>query len=1054
MLLFASSRVASPARSPLRRLTAGLPLFSLLCLGSLAGAVAGAQTGETPQLSTVLPKPGTPEATEASRPAPSGPGDAALREAAWQRHRELDETSMFRGLAWRNIGPVEQGGRVVDLAPIYAEPGRLEEGSFLAAYATGSLWRTRDHGSTFEAIFDDQQTTVLGDIATDPTNPNRIWVGTGENNSSRSSYGGVGVFRSDDAGETWTHVGLEASDRIGRIIVDPRDGDRVYVAVLGRLYTPGGPRGVFRTLDGGDTWEHVLDTSSESPWTGVIDLVLDPKTPEVLYAASWHRERRPWDFVEGGEGSGIWKSVDAGTTWTRLGGGLPSGEHVGRIGLAVFPENPQILYASIDNQEPLPESEWDLGDAAVTPKRLRTMSREEFLRQDPEAIEDFVRGNDLDTALDAETLIEMVRENELTLEDLLAEIDDANASLFETDIRGLEIYRSDDGGATWRRTHDEPVRDVVYTYGYYFGEIRVDPRDADRVYAMGVPIIRSEDGGATWQSIQDPEVHVDYHAMWIDPERPSRLLVGNDGGLDLSDDYGETWRKLDAEPVGQFYTVAVDLDEPYNVYGGLQDNGTWKGSSRSRPGREAWTPIGGGDGMYIAVDPRDGTTYIGFQFGFYTRIDPDGTRHTVRPRDALGEPALRYNWSTPIALSHHTPEILYFGADRFYRSTDRGMTWTATSADLTMSDERGNVPFGTITTFSESPDRFGLVWIGTDDGQVHLTDDGGSEWREVDASLPRDRWVSRVEASHHMVERAYVSLNGYRDDDPTPYLYVTEDFGATWRSLAEGLPAEPINVVREDPVQPNVLYVGTDRGAYVSLDRGESWQGLPNGLPNVPVHDLVVHPTARELVAGTHGRSIFVLDVLPIQEMAAQLSDGGETVDVAVYPLESVQFQRWWRGRRSLWFDDPEDHPRVEIPFSTAEGGPAVLRVLDTDNRELQRLEQEVPPGVSTFTWDLLLDEEKALAAERARRAQEQEEATDASDGKDDASRAEEGILAKTPWAEAVRLEWPLYITPGTYTIEIAVGDARAETELDVDAPSARTPRLPAEPSIRGEDDD
>lgn len=987
----------------------------------------------------------------AERPSAADPPTPEEREASWQRHLELDEASLFKGLPWRNVGPVVQGGRVVDVESVPGEPY-----TFYVAYASGGLWRTTNNGVTFEPLFDDQPTLIMGDIAVDPQDPQTIWVGTGENNSSRSSYGGLGIFRSDDAGATWRSAGLEESDRIGRIVIDPRDSNRVYVAVLGRLYTTGGQRGLFRTTDGGTTWENVLNVDHQGDgYTGIIDLVIDPQNPDVLYAASWERSRRPWDFVEGGPGSGIWKSTDGGTSWNRLEGGLPHGGHVGRIGLAVSPSQPQTLYACLDNQEPLPEDQWDLGTAAVNAKRLRNMTKEDFLAQDPQEIESFIRSNDLDTSLDAESLIEMVKSDEITLEDLLAELDDANANLFETDIRGLEIWRSDDGGATWRRTHEEPLEEVVYTYGYYFGQIRVDPKNPERIYVVGVPMITSADGGKSFEGMTGFDVHVDHHAVWIDPHFPERVLLGNDGGLDISYDGGKSWLKLDAQPVGQLYTVAVDMADPYNIYGGLQDNGVYKGSSLSRPAIDAWRKIGGGDGMHIQVDPRDNsTTYLGLQFGYYSRIGASGSA-TVRPRDKLGEPALRYNWNTPILLSSHNHDVLYFGANKLYRTLDQGTTWTAISPDLSRSEQRGDVPFGTITTLAESPFTFGLLWAGTDDGHLHVSDDGGVEWREVSQGLPADRWVSRVEASHHLRERAYVSLNGYRDDDIAAYLYVTEDLGETWASLSANLPAESLNVVKEDPVNPDVLWVGTDRGAYVSLDRGQSWQGLPAGLPNVPVHDLVVHPRERELVAGTHGRSVFVLDALPVQELSPAVREEA----VHVFPVEEIPYQRSWRSQPARWFNDPSlDVRGLDIPFWSAAAGTAELQVLDHEGNEIRRVGQEVVRGVNTMNWDLLFDQELGLAAERARNAPDEEESQKGKKKRrqktSEAETPQEGSLAEIPWAEAVRLGRPLYVTPGSYTLRIQVGDDQGETEVTVTPPTPLEPRETKKEKIRGEKDD
>lgn len=975
----------------------------------------------------------TTELRGAERPSPQGPANFGERQEAWDRHQALAADSLFHGLEWRCVGPVIQGGRVVDIEGIPGQPY-----SFYVAYASGGLWRTTNNGHTFEPLFDDQPAIIMGDLAIDPSNPNTLWVGTGENNSSRSSYGGFGVFRSQDAGKTWTHMGLGETDRIGRVLVDPRDSNRVFVASLGKLYTQGGQRGVYRTQDGGKTWEAVLEGKG---WTGAIDLCFDPSNPDILYAATWERSRRPWDFVESGEGSGVWKSTDGGSTWTRLTNGLPQGPDVGRIGLTICQSQPKTLYISIDNQQLLDPSEWDLG-GAVSAKRLRTMSKEEFLAQDPDVIEGFIRSSDLDTTLDAKQLIRMIENDELTLQDLLAEIDDANASLFETDIRGLEVYRSDDAGGTWRRTHEDPLLQIVHTYGYYFGLIRVAPNDPNTVFIAGVPLVRSRDGGVTWHGVNQPDVHVDHHALWFDPNFPERIILGNDGGIDESFDLGETWRKMDRQPVGQFYTIAVDMAKPYNIYGGTQDNGTLKGSSRSKVGIDEWEFIGGGDGMHVQIDSRDNTVYFGYQFGFYTHRGPAGT-HSVRPRDALGDPALRYNWSTPVRLSLHNEDIVYFGTNILFRSMDQGKNWTAISPDLTRSEMRGNVPFACITSVSESPLEFGVIWAGTDDGYVHVTETGGVSWRAADDGIVRDRWVTRVAASAFERDRAYLCLSGYRDDDIASYVYVTEDLGKTWKSIAAGLPAEPVNVITEDPVNQDVLYVGTDRGVYVSIDRGKTWQSLAEGMPKVPVHDLVVHPRDRELVAGTHGRSVFVIDALPIQELSAEAL--GEPV--TIYPVEDIKFSRWWRSERSRWFYDPENDPKLEVPFWCSSGGQATLEVLDADDRVLRRMELDVKRGVNRFTWDLLLDPALALDAEVKR---EEERKADSDDPEGD----DKGRLARTPWAEARRLNYPLYVTPGKYTLRITQGDEASEISWTVDEPSKRQPRAEKKPKIRGQKDD
>ena len=957
------------------------------------------------------------------RPDPTGPATVEARRAAWERHQELQRTTPFAGLAWRSVGPVVQGGRLVDIEGVPGEPY-----TFYVAYASGGLWKTTNNGVSFEPLFDDQQTIIMGDIALDPVDPQRIWVGTGENNSSRSSYGGAGVFRSDDGGVTWRHMGLDDTDRIGRVLVDPRNSNRVFVAALGKLYTPGGGRGVYRSDDSGETWRQVL---AGGDWTGFVDLAFEPGNPDVVYASAWERSRRPWTFVEGGESSGIYKSEDGGDTWRRLSGGFVQGDFVGRIGITISASNPQTLYASVDNQEGLPEDEWDLGGSAVNPKRLRRMSKEEFLRQDPEEIEAFLRATDLDPRLDADALIAAVESDSITLPDILAALEDANANLFSADIRGIEVWRSDDGGGSWRRMNDEPVRDAVFTYGYYFGQIRVAPNDPDRIYILGVPLLMSEDGGQSFRQVGGRGVHGDHQAMWIDPTSPDRVILGNDGGLDVSYDGGQTWLSLASVAVGQFYAVTVDMADPYNIYGGLQDNGVLKGSSRSRPNIGAsWTRVGGGDGMYVQVDPRDNrTVYWGFQFGNYFRQGSDG-RERIKPRNGVLEPPLRYNWLTPILLSGHNNDVLYFGTNRLYRSMDKGETWTALSPDMTHNENRGDVPFATISTVAESPERFGLLWIGTDDGFVYVTTGSGDEWTDVSGGLPRDRWVTRVEASYADERVAYVTLNGYRDDDITAYVYRTDDLGQTWRDISGGLPDEPVNVIREDPVNPAVLYVGTDRGVYVSLDTGRTWLAAGSGLPNVPVHDLVVHPRERELVAGTHGRSVWVMDALPMQEMSRDV----QVAAVNVFPLEPIRYSRGWRSRRSRWFYRPEDAPYQDIPFWTLGAGAVEWVVADEEGHTLRRGTADVRAGVNTLRWDLLLDKDLALAAEQERVADN-----------DDVRPAD------IPWAEAVRLGRPLYVTPGTYTIRLSAGGESAEAEFEVKKPRPREPRVPKPDRIRGE---
>ncbi len=964
---------------------------------------------------------------EARRPEGADPADYAAKQASWEQRLSLQQNSVFAGLRWRDVGPVVQGGRVVDIEVSPEHPY-----TFYAAYASGGLWKTTNNGVTFEPVFDHMPTMIMGDIAIDPNNADTIWVGTGEPNSSRSSYGGLGMYKSSDGGASWQHMGLEETDRIGRVLIDPRNSNRILVAALGKLYTSGGQRGVFVSNDGGQSWRNTLPGGD---WVGAIDLVMAPDNPDVVYAATWDRKRTPWEFTEGGDGSGIWRSDDGGNTWSRLntrnGSGLPSGGYVGRIGLAVAPSQPQTIYAVIDNQEPLPESEWDLGDRPLGAKRLKHMTKSQFLGQSKDEIEAFIRSNDLAVDVSADSLIEMLENDEVTIQDLLAELGNANANLFNTDIKGLEIYRSDDEGGSWRKTHEGPIAQVVYSYGYYFGQIRVAPDDPERIYVVGVPIITSADGGKTFDgSINDPSVHVDYHAWWINPENAQHMILGNDGGIDMTYDGGKSWIKLDAQPVGQFYAIAVDMATPYNVYGGLQDNGTLKGSSRSdwRDG-SSWQRIFGGDGFYAAIDDEDGQTYVGFQFGNYARLG-DGPPAGVRPRDGLGEQALRYNWMSPIALSPHNPDIVYFGTNKLFRSMDEGDSWTAISGDLSLSEQRGDVPFGTITTLSESPMQFGQIWVGTDDGQVWMTASAGAEWNNVSDGLPEDRWVTRVEASRFNRERAYISLNGYRNDDISAYIYRTDNSGEAWQDISNNIPAEAVNVIREDPVNENVLYVGTDRGVYVSLNGGDSWSVLGSGLPNVPVHDLVVHPRDRELVAGTHGRSIWIIDALPVQELTADVHDA----PLHVFHIDDVQASRNWRSRRSPWFFREANADDVEVKFWSQVGGNGQFEIVDENQRVLQSSSLEVQQGINSFNWNLLLNQDSALAAEQAVNAEKDQ------------------VQAKdTPLQQSVQLGHPLYILPGSYEVRITVGSNSASGDLSVKPPRGFEPRAKSKPKIRGE---
>jgi photosystem II stability/assembly factor-like uncharacterized protein len=814
---------------------------------------------------------------------------AELRLNWWKDHQALKETSIFKKLKWRSVGPWVMSGRITDVAV-------PKENHFIiyACAASGGVWKTINNGTTWEPIFDNESTLTIGDIAVADSEPNIIWVGTGENNSSRSSYSGTGVFKSIDEGKTWKNMGLFDSHHVGRIVIHPKNPDIVYVAALGHLYTRNDERGLFKTTDGGKTWKKILYINDD---TGVIDLVMDPTDSNILFAAAWQRSRKAWNFVESGPGSGIFKTTDAGKTWKKLTNDIPIGKHIGRIGVDIAASNPNVIYALLDNQAPRPGGKAATAkhriSSGISIKDLEKMSKTDFLKLGVKKIQEFLNENNVPPQYTAEMVHGMLKKGELTPQMISRHLLDANRKLFETNILGPEIYKSTDKGETWQKVNEKYIDNFYNTYGYYFGQIRIDPKNENKVYILGVPLMVSEDGGENFKSIGGMGVHHDHHALWVDPENPNHLINGNDGGLNFSYDEGKTWQKINNMPLGQFYTVTYDMEEPYNIYGGLQDNGVYYGTHTWVPDiSEPWKLILWGDGAYVQVDPVDtDIVYTEFQFGNVfrlnkkdvdqKRVQPTGNvssflrkraiKHkSIKPRVKFGEPALRFSWQTPILVSPHNRFIIYLGANKLFRSLDRGDHWYPISPDLTTNPEYGDVPYGTIATISESPLIPGLIYVGTDDGMVWITKNGGVTWEKINTGLPK-KWVSRIEASRFDEGTAYVSLNGYRDDDFDKYIYKSLDHGKTWISIANNIPSGPVNVVREDPKNKNILYVGTDIGVYISLNSGKSWTTLGSGLPTVAVHDLVIHPRDYDIIIGTHGRSVYVLDADMIQGLIEKI---------------------------------------------------------------------------------------------------------------------------------------------------------------------------------------
>jgi len=703
------------------------------------------------------------------------------------------ENSQLKDIPFKNIGPAIMSGRVDDL-----EVNPNDPTEFYVAYATGGLWHTRNNGQSFAPIFDKENVIGIGDIAVDWKN-NIIWIGTGEVNSSRSSYAGIGVYKSADNGKTWEYLGLPESQHIGKILLHPTDPKTAWVAVLGHLYSPNKERGVYKTIDGGKTWKHVLMIDEN---TGAVEMDINPMNPQEIYASSWHRIRKAWDFTEGGKSSGIHKSTDGGESWqlvSKEGSGFPQGDGIGRIGLAVHQKDPNIVYAVLDNYN---------------------------LRSDTFKIE---------------------------------------AGPSANQIFGCEVYKSVNGGKDWNKTHDKNIG-IYNTFGYYFGKIFVSPVNPNKIIILGVNANLSTDGGKTFVSMDKGNTHADWHAIWINPQRDSHIVAGNDGGCNITYDDGKSWFKANTPAVGQFYAINTDNEKPYNVYGGLQDNGSWYGPSTHKEsidwtddGQYGYKRLNGGDGMQVQIDPRDhNIVYSGSQFGAYMRINknmPGGK--ALRPASSSPTDKNRFNWQTPILLSKHNPDIVYMGANKLFRSMNKGDQFEQISQDLTNGKKPGDVPFGSLTTISESPFRFGLIYTGSDDGVVSMTQDGGNTWNRL--KLPQGLYVSRVLASRHFENRVYATLNGYRDDHFEAYVYVSDDRGNTWKRIGTDLPLEPVNVIREDPKNAAILYVGTDGGAYASIDGGKFFQPFTNGLPKaIPVHDISIQDRENEIILGTHGRSLFI----------------------------------------------------------------------------------------------------------------------------------------------------------------------------------------------------
>ena len=813
--------------------------------------------------------------------------------------RELSST--LAKLEWRNIGPAFTSGRIADIVAVETDPDTI-----YVATATGGVWKSTNRGSTWKELFKDRGTASLGAIAVAPSNPNIVWLGSGEAQSWRSTSWGNGVYKSEDAGKTWELMGLEETQHTGKIVIHPEDPDIVYVAGMGALWGSNEERGLFKTTDGGRTWEKVLYISE---LTGVSDLAMDPRDSDLLYAAAWQRARRNWSSLFGGPEGSLYRSTNGGESWVELTNGLPEGD-VGRIGLSICRSQPDTIYATIQARE-----------------------------------------------------------------------------------HGTGLYRSDDRGASWERRNEIAAS----------SKVRCDPKNPERVYLLRNGDSVSEDGGRTLsRNYAGPGVHVDQQAMWIDPNDPEHIIIGNDGGVYLTDDRAESWEFVENLPVTQYYTVGVDLQEPfYYVYGGTQDNNSMGGPSGTRYtdgiANEDWYVTTGGDGFYVRIDPEEPTiVYTESQYGRLVRFDTvTGERRLIQPAHPEDD-KYRWNWSSPVHISYYDNETLYFSANVVFKSPDRGDTWEVISSDLTrrishfdlplqgevqpldaIGLHRGTSDYGNITTFSESPLQQGLLVVGTDDGLIQVTRDDGGTWvpAEIPPTVPEMTRVSRTFWSQHDEGTLYATFDGHKDNNFLPYLYKSNDYGSTWSNITGDLPEfGSTRVLVEHPRNPNLLFVGTEFRVLVSINGGGRWLSLKNNMPTVPVHDMVIQPQKNDLVIGTHGRGFWILDDITILEELSEEVLASEVHLASVRP--AMQMHKFNRGRGSMGHThytapNPPDGAILTYyinPGLMEVGGdnedraasgkaPKVdVDILDSDGRLVRRLEAPQVAsgtGVQRLVWDL-----------------------------------------------------------------------------------------------------
>jgi photosystem II stability/assembly factor-like uncharacterized protein len=1022
-------------------------------------------------------------------------------------------TDWMKSLSWRCIGPANMGGRITAISVFEADPT-----TYWVATASGGLLKTVNNGITFEHQFDHEATVSIGDVCVAPSDKNIVWVGTGENNPRNSVSYGDGVYKSTDGGKTWKNMGLKKTYQVGRIVVDPKDPNIVYVGALGRLYGPNEERGVFKTADGGRTWTKTLYIDDK---TGIIDLQINPADPKTLLAAAWERQRDEFDDFLGeppppdgverydpvrkyGKGAGIYKSTDGGATWKKMTQGLPTCA-LGRIGLDYYRKDPKVVFAVIDTEKygtglppvavymgvqgteektgtklvdvaansPADQAGLKVSDVLISMDGKPVANQAalvELLR--PHKVGDkikaaYQRGSEkkeVEVALaarptpgggaggprfpnagffaeDAEggALVTEMEENGpaaqagLKIDDVITAVEGQPVDRFNLVIgrlmrthragdkikisltRGTEkkdisvplqmggfermrgrnipghtkrpnngglggqreniqdqqgpdgfqtggIYKSTDGGETWKRINSLNPRPM------YFSQVRVDPSDEKIIWVLGVSLYCSKDGGKTFRDEGNRGLHSDQHALWIDPHNGRHMIIGCDGGFYHTYDRAERWDHLNHLALGQFYHVAVDPRPLYRAFGGLQDNGSWGGPAQmlrsTGPVNEDWILVGGGDGFVCRVDPSDPElVYSESQGGAMQRRNlKTGERAPIRPLRTPGKPAHRFNWNTPYILSSHNPSIFYCAGEYVWRSVKRGDRLRTISPEITRTKK------GSATALAESPKNPDVLWVGTDDGALWITRDGGGKWTEVSGKvgLPGPRWVATIEPSRHVEGRAYVAFDAHRSNDDEPYVYVTEDYGETWKSIHGNLPVGSTRVCREDITNQDLLYVGTEFGAWVSANRGVSWTKLNNNLPTVAVHEFAQHSTAGEMVAATHGRSLWVLDVTPLRQMTK------ETLKAKAHLYQPNTVVRWHMEQgRDGWFSESErrfagqNPPRgAQLYYSfNPKADKVALKVVDYAGKTVAEFPgANTSAGLHRIAWNLSTGTQRATA--------------------------------------------------------------------------------------------